>query len=151
MVMTHKKTLSVDMKKWMFELSKSKKTTTSSRQRVNKSGSLKTIRRPTKEDYEDVPEHFRLGQPSTPWHELRKVLPLMKRLHDQYMRASSVGIDAIIASISEITFLSGPSKVVVDFEDIHLMFCLKTQCPTLDDVVPISVTRTIIYVLLIYG
>jgi hypothetical protein len=75
----------------------------------------------------------------------------MKRLHDQYMRASSVGIDAIIASVSEITFLSGPSKVIVDFEDIHSMFCLKAQCPTLDDVVPVSVTRTIIYVLLIYG
>ena len=61
MVMTHKKTQSVDMKKWMFELSKSKKTTTSSRQCVDKPGSLKTIRRPTKEDYEDVPEHYLLG------------------------------------------------------------------------------------------
>ena len=61
MVTTHKKNLSVDMKKWMFELSKSKKTTTSSRQRVNKSGSLKTIRRPTNEDYVDVPEHYLLG------------------------------------------------------------------------------------------
>jgi len=37
----------------------------------------------------------------------------MKRLHDQYMRASSVGIDAIIASLSEIIFLSGPSKVII--------------------------------------
>jgi hypothetical protein len=36
------------------------------------------------------------------------------------MRASSVGIDAIIASVSEITFLSGPSKVIIDFEDISL-------------------------------
>jgi len=37
----------------------------------------------------------------------------MKRLHDQYMRASSVGIDAIIASVSEIIFLSSPSKVII--------------------------------------
>jgi len=29
------------------------------------------------------------------------------------MRASSVGIDAIIASVSEIIFRSGPSKVII--------------------------------------
>jgi len=49
----------------------------------------------------------------------------MKRLHDWYMRASSVGINAFSAIVPENAFLSGPSKVVIDFEDIQLMFCLR--------------------------
>ena len=64
-------------------------------------------------------------RPLLSWHELRLVAPLTKRLHDWYMRASSVGINAFSPNVSVIAFLSGPSKVTVDFEDIHLMFRLK--------------------------
>jgi len=40
------------------------------------------------------------------------------------MRVPSVEINAFSAAIPTIAFLSGPSKVMVDFEDIDLMFRL---------------------------
>ena len=48
----------------------------------------------------------------------------MKRLHDWYMRASLVGINAFSMVVPPLTFMGGPSKVMVDFEDIWLMFRL---------------------------
>ena len=42
-----------------------------------------------------------------------------------YMRASMVGINMMNANVLEIAFLSVLSKVMLDFEDIDLMFCLK--------------------------
>jgi hypothetical protein len=48
----------------------------------------------------------------------------MKRLYDWYMRASSVGINAFSAVVPPLTIMGGPSKVMVDFKDILLMFHL---------------------------
>ena len=48
----------------------------------------------------------------------------MKRLHDWNMRASSVEINAFSAAVPPLAFMGGNSKIIVDFEDIWLMFDL---------------------------
>ena len=53
------------------------------------------IKIPTKADYKNVPKHYVLARPLLTLEKLRKVPTGIKRLHDWYMRASSVGIDAI--------------------------------------------------------
>jgi hypothetical protein len=53
------------------------------------------IKVPTKADYKNVPKQYVLGRPLLTLEKLRKVPASIKRLHDWYMRASSVGIDAI--------------------------------------------------------
>jgi hypothetical protein len=53
------------------------------------------IKIPTKADYKNVPKHYVLARPLLTLEKLRKVPAGIKRLHDWYMRASSVGIDAI--------------------------------------------------------
>ena len=48
----------------------------------------------------------------------------MNRLHDWYMRASSVEINAFSAAVPPLAFMGGNSKIIVDIEDIWLMFRL---------------------------
>jgi hypothetical protein len=54
---------------------------------------------PTKEDYTNIPAEFLVGRPLLTWEKLLRVPTNIKRLHDWYMRASSVGIDTINVSI----------------------------------------------------
>jgi hypothetical protein len=83
---------------------------------ASKSASNKiTIQKPTRDDYDNIPIE---------WYELCCVSHAMKRLYDWYMRASSVGINAFSAIVPPLTFMGGPSKVMVDFEDIWLIFRL---------------------------
>jgi hypothetical protein len=65
MVMTFdKETPSLVLKKWMSKFSKRIETYTSSEKGVKKFGSLKTsIRKPMKEDYKNLPDHYVLGRP----------------------------------------------------------------------------------------
>jgi hypothetical protein len=48
----------------------------------------------------------------------------MKRLHNWYMRASSVEINAFSVAVPPLTFMGGACKIPIDFEDIWLMFRL---------------------------
>lgn len=84
-----------------------------------------TIRIPTAKDYENVPDDYVPGRPLLPWRELQKVLSLMKRLHDWYMRASAAGIDTISVSIPPEVFITERHTIMFSFEDIHLMFRLR--------------------------
>jgi hypothetical protein len=65
------------------------------------------------------------GRPSTTFWEMRKVLASIKRLHDWYMRASSVGIDAISVHIWDHAFISLDQKAFVAFKDTWLMMNLQ--------------------------
>ena len=79
-----------------------------------------------REDYNNVPtDKYVLGRPLLQWCELRGVSRAMKRLHDWYMRASLVEINAFSAAVPPPTFIGDNSKIIVDFEDIWLMFCLE--------------------------
>jgi len=113
------------MKKWMTRLAR-KPDTRSSRQKAAKSTSNKiTIRNPMREDYNNVPTNkYVLGRPLLQWCELRGVSRAMKRLHDWYMGASSVEINAFSVAVPPLAFMGGNRKIIVDFEDIWLMFCL---------------------------
>jgi len=114
------------MKKWMAELGR-KPNTRSSRQKAAKSPSNNiTIRKPMREDYNNVPiDKYVPGRPLHQWCELRGVSRVMKRLHDWYMRSSLVKINAISVAIPPLAFMGGNSKIIVDFEDIWLMFRLR--------------------------
>jgi hypothetical protein len=57
------------------------------------------IKIPTKIDYKHVPKQYVTGRHILPFEKLRNVLAGTKRLHDWYMWASSVGIDAISVHI----------------------------------------------------
>jgi hypothetical protein len=89
--------------------------------------SLKTIqiRKPTKEDYENVPDTYVLGRPLLTWEKLNQIPSLIKRLHDWYMRAASVGIDALSVCIPPRAFMNGRSRAMVTLEDMHLMMNIK--------------------------
>ena len=83
------------------------------------------IRKPTREDYRDVPNKYVPGRPLLSWVKLKKVLVGIKRLHDWYMRASSVGIDMINVCIPPLAFVSGRESAIVTFEDMWLMMNLQ--------------------------
>jgi hypothetical protein len=55
----------------------------------------------------------------------KKISAGVKRLHDWYMRASSVGIDTINVSIPPAIFVSGRQTTVITFEDMWLMMNLQ--------------------------
>jgi hypothetical protein len=57
-------------------------------------------------------------RPLLTFEKLKKVTAGIKRLHDWYMRASSVGINAISVNIPD-------QKVFVAFEDMWLMMNLQ--------------------------
>ena len=83
------------------------------------------IRKPTWEDYIGVPKQYVPGKPLLEWDKLKKIPAGIKRLHDWYMRASSVGIDTINVSIPPHAFFSGRDKAIITFEDIWLMMNLQ--------------------------
>jgi hypothetical protein len=98
--------------------------THSEREKVASSASENNIRKPTKEDYDNVPQKYVSGRPLLQWCELLCVSCGMKRMHDWYMRASSVEINAFSIVVPPLTFLGRPCTIPVDFEDIWLMFRL---------------------------
>jgi hypothetical protein len=83
------------------------------------------IKKPTKADYKNVPKKYVMGRPLLTFEKLRKVPANIKRLHDWYMRASSVGIDIISVNIPAHAFIGSNQKAVVAFEDMWLMMNLQ--------------------------
>jgi hypothetical protein len=59
-----------------------------------------------------------LGRPVLPFVKLSKVPTGIKRLHDWYMRPSSVGIDTISVHIPDYAFIGSDQKAFVAFEDM---------------------------------
>jgi hypothetical protein len=84
-----------------------------------------SIRKPTIDDYKNVPDKYMPRRPLLKWDTLKKIPPGVKRLHDWYMRASSVGIDTINMSIPLAAFVSGGQTAVITFEDMWLMMNLQ--------------------------
>jgi hypothetical protein len=83
------------------------------------------IKKPTEADYKNVPKKYVPGRPLLTFEKLRKVPANIKRLHDWYMRASSVGIDTINVNIPAHAFIGSNQKAVVAFEDMWLMMNLQ--------------------------
>jgi hypothetical protein len=54
-----------------------------------------SIRKPTMDDYKNVPDKYVPERPLLKWDTLKKISASAKRLHDWYMRASSIGIDTM--------------------------------------------------------
>src|SRR5688500_15795580 len=79
---------------------------------------------PNKVDYKNVPKHYVTDRPLLTLEKLRKVPAGIKRLHDWYMRASSVGIDAISVHIPDHAFIGSDQKAFLAFEDMWLMMNL---------------------------
>jgi hypothetical protein len=79
------------------------------------------IKIPTKADYKNVPKQYVLVRPLLTFEKLRKIPVGIKRLHDWYMRASSVGIDAISVHIHVCIY----QKAFLAFEDMWLMMNLQ--------------------------
>jgi hypothetical protein len=84
-----------------------------------------SIRRLTIDDYKNVSDKYVPGRPLLKWDTLKKIPAGVKRLHDWYMRASSIGIDTINVSIPPVAFVSGRQTTVITFEDIWLMMNLQ--------------------------
>jgi hypothetical protein len=82
------------------------------------------IRKPTMDDYKNVPDKYVPERPLLKWNTLKNIPAGFKRLHDWYMRASSVGIDTINVSIPPAAFVSGRKIVVLTFEDMWVMMNL---------------------------
>jgi hypothetical protein len=83
-----------------------------------------SIRKQTMDDYKNIPDKYVLGRPLLKWDTLKKIPAGVKRLHDWYMRASSVGIDTINVSIPPAVFVSGRQTNVITFEDMWMMMNL---------------------------
>jgi hypothetical protein len=83
------------------------------------------IKIPTKADYKNVPKQYVSGRPLLMLEKLRKVPAGIKKLHDRYMRASLVGIDAISVHISDHAFIGSDQKTFLAFEDMWLMMNLQ--------------------------
>jgi hypothetical protein len=80
------------------------------------------IKIPTKVDYKNVPKQYVPGRPLLTLEKLRKVPNGIKMLHDWYMCASSVGIDAISVHHA---FIGSDQKAFLAFEDMWLMMNLQ--------------------------
>jgi hypothetical protein len=83
------------------------------------------IKIPTKADYKNATKKFVPSRPLLPFEKLRKVPTGIKRLHDWYMWASLVGIDAISMHILDHAFIGSDQKAFVAFEDMWLMMNLQ--------------------------
>jgi hypothetical protein len=83
------------------------------------------IKIPTKADYKNVPKHYVPARPLLTLEKLRKVPAGIKRLHDWYMCASSVGIDAISVHIPDHAFIGSDQKAFLAFKDMWLMMNLQ--------------------------
>jgi hypothetical protein len=68
-----------------------------------------------------VPKQYVSCRPLLPFEKQKKISAGIKRLHDRYMRASSVGIDAISVRIPDHAFIGLDQKAFVAFEDMWLM------------------------------
>jgi len=86
--------------------------------------SISDIRPPTKDDYKFLPTKYEPGRPLLIWDKLKKIPASMKRMHDWYMRAASVGIDTINVIIPPTTVNSERTKAIVTFMDMWLMMNL---------------------------
>jgi hypothetical protein len=84
-----------------------------------------SIRKPIMDNYKNVPDKYVPGRPLLKWDTLKKIPAGVKRLHDWYMRASSVGIDTINVAIPPAAFVSGKQTAVITFEDMWLMMNLQ--------------------------
>jgi hypothetical protein len=84
-----------------------------------------SIRKSTMDDYKNVPNKYMPGSPLLKWDTLKKIPAGVKRLHDWYMRASSIGIDTINVSIPPAAFISGRQTTVITFKDMWLMMNLE--------------------------
>jgi hypothetical protein len=81
------------------------------------------IKVPTKKDYQKVPDTYVPGRPLLTRHKIMKLPLEIKRLHDWYMRASSVQVDSISVKIPKDVFATiEDGHAIVTFKDIHLMF-----------------------------
>ena len=87
--------------------------------------SISDIRPPTKDDYKFVPTKYEPGRPLLSWDKLKKIPAGIKRMHDWYMRAASVGIDTINVIIPPTAFNSERTKAIVTFEGMWLMMNLQ--------------------------
>jgi hypothetical protein len=93
---------------------------------VEKAKAMATkIKIPTKADYKNVPKHYVPARPLLTLEKLRKVPAGVKRLHDWYMCASSVGIDAISVHIQHHAFIGLDQKAFLAFDDMWLMMNLQ--------------------------
>jgi hypothetical protein len=59
-----------------------------------------------------------LGRPLLTFEKLRKLPAGIKRSHDWYMRASSIGIDTISIHVPENAFYGLSDKAFIAFEDM---------------------------------
>ena len=84
-----------------------------------------TIKVPTKQDYKNIPKKFVVGRPLLKWEKFLKFPTNIRRLHDWYMRASSIGINTINICIPHKAFQSPTQKCMINFEDIWLMMNLE--------------------------
>jgi hypothetical protein len=71
---------------------------------------------------EDVPERFVLGRPMQTTVQLSKRYVGIRRLHNWYMMASSLGLSYFSFVVPENAFWSGQSIRTVDFKDLWAMF-----------------------------
>jgi hypothetical protein len=83
------------------------------------------FRTPTKDDFKFVPTNYEPGRPLLSWDKLKKISAGIKRMHDWYMRAASVGIDTINVIMPPKAFNSERTKAIVTFEDMWLMMNLQ--------------------------
>ena len=60
----------------------------------------------------NVPKKYELGRPLLTWDKHKKVPTGVKRIHDWYMRASSVGIDTISVDIPAEAFNSDHTRAI---------------------------------------
>jgi hypothetical protein len=71
---------------------------------------------------EHVPEKFVFGKPFLMIAQLCKRPFSLRRLHNWYMTASSLGVTNITFEIPENVFYSGARIGSIDFEDLWFMF-----------------------------
>jgi hypothetical protein len=71
---------------------------------------------------EHVPKKFVFGKPFLTTAQLSKRPFSVRRLHNWYMMASSLGVTNITFKISGNTFYSGARIASIDFEDLWFMF-----------------------------
>ena len=71
---------------------------------------------------QDVPDHFVFGKPFLTSAQLSKRPFPLRRLHNWYMSASSLGVRNVTVVVPENAFWSGAKKVSIEFEDLWLMF-----------------------------
>jgi hypothetical protein len=70
----------------------------------------------------DVPENFEFRKPFLMSAELSKQHFPLRRLHNWYLTASSLGVTNITFQIMEKAFYSGARIGSIEFEDLWLMF-----------------------------